>query len=111
MHNNYSDFVRSWVLQRHIFIADQGRCETYQPPPQCVVYALQEPFKKGLECLQQQKIIVALGVDKILELCNNLILVSKSNGCVHLYIDLARLNQVLITLVQRGPTVNNIFPI
>ena len=43
---------------------------------------LQEPFKKELEWLQEQQVIVPPGVDEISEWHNNFILVNKLNGGV-----------------------------
>ena len=34
----------------------------YQAPPRHIAYALQQPFKEELECLQQQDIIAVIGV-------------------------------------------------
>ena len=81
-----------------------------QAPPRCITYALQQPFKEELEHLQQQDIIPPLGIHEIDEWCNSLVLVSKLNGKVRLCLGPARLNQVLIRSVHRGPALNNIFP-
>ena len=75
-----------------------------------MAYTLQEPFKTELECLQKQQIIVPLGKGKTSEWCSNFVLVPKPNGKVCLCLGLARCNQALIRPVQRGPTLNNIFP-
>ena len=82
----------------------------YQAPLWCVAYALQKTFKVELEKLQRQDIITPLGVDETVERCNSFILVTKANGIVKLSLDLARLNQSLIRLVHRGPTLKDIFP-
>ena len=82
----------------------------YQAPPRCVAYVLQQPFKEELEHLQQQDIITLLGIDEAAKWCSSFILVPKLNRKVRLCLDPARLNQVLITLVHRGPTLNDIFP-
>ena len=42
------------------------------------------------------------------EWCNSFVLVPKANGKVQLCLDPARLNQVLIRPIHRGPTLNNI---
>ena len=56
----------------------------YQGPPQCVVYALQKPFKEELEKLQKWDIIAPLGMDETVEWCNSFNLVPKANGKVRL---------------------------
>ena len=55
-------------------------------------------------------IIIPLGVDKMAEWCKSFVLVLKANGKVRLCLDPAWLNQVLITPVHRGPTLNDILP-
>ena len=55
-------------------------------------------------------IITPLGVDKTVEWCNSFVLVPKANGKVKLCLDLARLNQVFIRPIHRGPMLNNILP-
>ena len=46
----------------------------------------------------------------MVEWCNHFVLVPKANGKVRLCLDLARLNQALITPIHRSPTLNNILP-
>ena len=82
----------------------------YQAPPRHVAYALQEPFKEELRCLQEMEIIVPLGIDGAMGWCNSFVLVPKANGKVRLCLDPARLNQALIRSVHRGPTLNDILP-
>ena len=82
----------------------------YQAPLGCVAFTLQNPFKEKLEWLQQQDIIKPLAVYETREWCESFVLISKSNGKVRLYLDLARLNQALIWPVHRGATLNDIFP-
>ena len=82
----------------------------YQVSPKHVAYALQKLFKEELEILQQQDIIIPLGVDEMAEWCNSFVFIPKLNGKVRLCLDPAKLNQVLIRPVHRGPTLNNIFP-
>ena len=82
----------------------------YQAPPSHVAYALQEPFKEELRCLQEMDIIMPLGIDETLEWCNSFGLVPKANGKVRLCLDLARLNQALIRPVHWGPTLSDILP-
>ena len=71
---------------------------------------LQNLFKDELDWLQKLDIITPLGVDKTAEWCNSFVLVPKANGKVKLCLDPARLNQVLIRPVHRGPTLNDILP-
>ena len=82
----------------------------YQVSPRHITYALHWPFKDELECLQQNDIISALGIDETTEWCNSSILVPKLNGKDMLCLDPARLNQALIGLVNRGPMNNDILP-
>ena len=82
----------------------------YQAPPRHVAYALQKPFKEELECLQEMDIITPLGVDEMAEWCNRFVLVPKANGKVRLWLDPVELNQALIRLIHRGPTLNDILP-
>ena len=49
-----------------------------------------------------------LGVDEMAEWYNSFVLVPKPSGKVQLCLDLARLNQALISSVCRVPTDNNI---
>ena len=39
----------------------------YQAPTRHVAYALQEPFKEELRCLQEMDIIMPLGIDETTE--------------------------------------------
>ena len=75
-----------------------------------VAYALEKPFKEELECLQKMDIITTLGIDESEEWCYSFVLVPKAYGKVRLGLDLARLNQVLIRPIHRGPTLNDILP-
>ena len=49
-------------------------------------------------------------MDQTAEWCNNFILAPNPNGKVRLCPDPVTLNQALIRLVHRGPTLNDIFP-
>ena len=60
--------------------------------------------------MQKQQIIIPLDVDDTSEWCNSFALVPKANGKLWLYLDPARINKVLIRLVHRGPTLNDILP-
>ena len=51
-----------------------------------------------------------LGIDETVEWCNRFVLVPKPNGKVRLCLDPASLNQAFIRPVNRGPTLNDIFP-
>ena len=82
----------------------------YQVPPGHGAYALQEPFKEGLRCLQEMDIIMPLGVDETSECCNTFVLVPKANGKVRLCLDPAWFNQALIRPVHQGRTLNDILP-
>ena len=52
--------------------------------------------------------ITLLGIDDIVEWCSSIVLLSKSNGKVRLWLDPAKLNQAFIRLMHRGPTYNDI---
>ena len=80
----------------------------YLAPPRLVTYVLQKPFKEELDPLQKMDIITPLGVDETAEWCNSFVLVPKANGKVWLCLDPARLNQVLIRPIHRGPMLNDI---
>ena len=67
-------------------------------------------FKEELEKLQRQDIITPLGMDVKVEWCKSFSLVPKGNGKVRLCLDLAMLNQVLISSVHRGSTLNDTLP-
>ena len=82
----------------------------YQAPPRHVAYALQEPFKEELRCVQEMDIITSLGIDETLQWCNTFVLVPKANGKVRLCLDPGRLNQALIRPVHQGLTLNDILP-
>ena len=73
-----------------------------------MAYVLQKPFKEELEWLQELDIIAPLGIDEMAKWCNSFVVVPKVNGKVWLCLDLARLNQALIRLIHRGPTLNDI---
>ena len=82
--------------------------KSYQAPH--VAYALQEPFKEELRCLQEIDIIIPLGGDKTSEWHNSFVLVPEANGKVRLCLDPAWLNQALIKPVHKGLTLNDILP-
>ena len=82
----------------------------YQAPPRHVAYVLQNLVKDELDWLQQLDIIILLGFDKTSEWFNSFVLVPKANDKVRLCLDPAGLNQALIRLILRGPTLNDILP-
>ena len=84
--------------------------KSYQVPPRHVAYVLQKPFKEELKQLQGMDFIAPLGVDKMAEWCNSFVLVPKANGKGQLCLDPVQLNQALIRLIHRGPTLPNILP-
>ena len=43
----------------------------YQVPPRHIAYVLQEPFKMDLDNLQEEQIVISLGVSETAELCNS----------------------------------------
>ena len=57
-----------------------------------------------------ENIITPLGMDETSEWHNCFVLVPKLHEKVWPCLDLARLNQTLISLVHRKPSVNDIFP-
>ena len=100
--NGIGCFEGTFSLQR------KPDSKPYHAPPRHVAYALQEPFKEELRCLQEMDIIMPLGVDKTSECCNSFVLVAKANGKVRLCLNPAHLNQALIRPVHQGPTLNDI---
>ena len=75
-----------------------------------MAYALQEAFKVDLDRFEKkQQIIIPLGVDKASLWCNNSVLVPKPNDEVRMWLDPARVHQVLIWPIHRGPTTNDMF--
>ena len=91
-------------------LQNKSNSQPYQSPQRCIAYALQRPFKEALEQLKQQDVITLLSMDETGEWCNSFILVPKPNGKVRLCLDTVRLNQALIRLVYRGPTLIDILP-
>ena len=82
----------------------------YQTPLRHVAYTLQKPFKEEFKMATKQEIITPLGIDETAEWFNSFVLVPKSNRRVRLCLDSTRLNQALIRLVHRRPTLNDILP-
>ena len=46
------------MLQMHIFITSKKDVKLYKALPRCIAHALEKPFKKKLEILQKQQIII-----------------------------------------------------
>ena len=82
----------------------------YQMPPRPTAYVLQKLVEEELKWLQEQDIIMPLGVDETAEGSNSFVLVPKANGRVRLCIDPAQLNQAPIGPVYRRPSLNDILP-
>ena len=111
IHNTFGNvFNGIWCFKGTFSLQLKPDSKPYQAPPRFVAYASQKPFKEELECLQRMDIITSLGVDELVEWCNSFVLVPKGNGKVRLCLDPARLNQVLIRPIHRGPTLNDILP-
>ena len=96
------------MLQKHVSLQLKPNSKPYQVPPKHVAYALQKLFKEELKWLWELDIIAALGVDEMAQWCNSLVVVLKANGIMQLCLDPAQLNQALIRLIHRGPTLNDI---
>ena len=111
IHNTFGDVFNGIGCFKGTFSLQlKPDSKLYQAPPRCVAYALQKLFKEELECLQRMDIITPLGVDETAEWCNSFVLVPKANGEVRLCLDQAQLNQALIRLIHRGPTLDDILP-
>ena len=90
------------------FVVDKTRRQTIPDTPDTCGIHTSKPFEKELKWLQEQDLITPLAVNETAEWCNSLVLVPKSNGRVRLCLEPAQLNQTLIRLLHRGPTLNNI---
>ena len=111
IHENFGDMFKGIGCFKDTFsLQIKLDSKPYQVPPRCIAYALQKLFKEELEHLQELDIIVPLGVDEMAEWCNSFVLVPKANSKVWLCLDPAWLNQALIRLIHRGPTLNDILP-
>ena len=93
-----------------LFLQIKVSTKLYQALTRDMAYPLQDPFKNELKWLQEQQIIVSLGVSETSHWCKSFVVVPKPGGTVCLCLDPARLNQVLIRPVNRGSAVNDIFP-
>ena len=103
-------FTRSRCFDVTLSLQVKSDSKPCQMPLRFIAYALQRPFKEEWEWLQQQDIIILLGMDETAEWCNSFVLVPKLNGIVRLYLDPVRLNQALLRPVHREPTLNDISP-
>ena len=111
IHDTFGDVFNGIGCFKGIFSLQlKPDSKPYQVPPWHVIYALQKPFKEGLECLQKMEIITPLGVDEMAEWCNSFVLVPKANGNIRLCLHPAQLYQALIRPIHRDPTprLNNI---
>ena len=73
----------------------------YLAPLGHTAYMLQEPFKKELEGLQEHQRLAPQGVDKTAEWSNSFAIIPNPDDTVHLCLDPARLNQVLIRPIHK----------
>ena len=111
IHNTYgNDFNGIGCFEGTFSLQLKPDSKPYQAPPRHMAYALQKPFKEELEWLQELDIIAPLGVDEMAEWCKSFVVVPKANGKVWLCLHPVELNQVLIRLIHRGPTLNDILP-
>ena len=111
IHNTFGDvFNGIGCLKGTFSLQLKPDSRPYQVPPWHVAYTLQKLFKEELDHLQRMDIITPLGVDEMAEWCNSFVMVPKTNGKVRLCLDPAQLNQALIRLIYRAPTLNDILP-
>ena len=111
IHNTYGNVFNGTGCFKGTFSLQlKPDSKPYQAPTRHVAYALQTPFKEELEQLQELDIIAPLGVDEMAEWCNSFVVVPKANGKLWLCLDSVQLNQALIRLIHRGPTLNDILP-
>ena len=103
-------FFRHRLFWRYICLQVKDSSWLYQAPPGRVAHTLQEPFKKELDSLQVQQVIVLLGMDETSKLCNRFVLVLKVKNKLRLCLEPARLNKELVRPMQRGQTLNDIPP-
>ena len=75
----------------------------FEALPRCIAYTLPDLFKKRKTA---RTILATLGVDETGEWYNSFV-VPKHNGTVHLCLDQARPNQVLIRPIHIGPILSD----
>ena len=111
MHHEFSDVFNGIECFKGTFsLQIKDDAKPYQALLRHVVYALNDPFKKELERLQDHQILTPLGVDKMAQWYNCYVIVPKPNSTVYLCVDPARFSQALISPVHRGPTLDDILP-
>ena len=109
IHNTYGNIFNGIGCFEGTFSLQlKPNSKPYQVPSRCMAYVFQKLFKEELKWLQELGIIAPLGVDETAEWCNNFVVVPKAKGKVWLCLDPAQLNQALIRLMHRGPTINDI---
>ena len=88
IHNTYGDvFNGIGCFEGTFSLQLKPDSKPYQVPPRHMAYALQKPFKEELEWLQEQIIIIPLGVDETAEWCNSFVAVPKVNCRLWLCLD------------------------
>ena len=109
VHNEYRNvFTGVWMPKRQILFQVEDDMKLYQVSPRHVVYALQEPFVRELERLQDQQMLAPLGLYATVKWCESFVTVPNPNGTVHLCLVPIRLNQALTWPVHKGPPINDI---
>ena len=63
------------MLQRHFSSHVKGDMKLYQAPSRCLAYALQEPFKKELERLEEHLLLVPERVNEVAKWFNSFVIV------------------------------------
>ena len=109
VHQEFADAALDiGCFKSHILIAGKRWHKTLPSIPKvCSLYATRT-LKEAIERLQQQQIIVTLGIDEMLKWGSSFVLMPKLNWKVWPCLDPSRLNQVLIRPVHRGLTINDI---
>ena len=92
----------------HIMLQDNA--VPYIAPVHRVAQALQQPLKKGLDCLVDLGIIRKLGVDETSEWVNSFVCVKKPNGKIHLCLDPTQLNKWIKCPIHDVQLVDDILP-
>ena len=100
-------FSRNWVFRRHVLLTGEGRQVTISGNPQESTVCSPGTFQGELDRIQQEQIIVPMGMDETSEWYTNFFLVPKANRKVWMCLDLAILYRVPIRPVHRGPVLND----